>query len=158
MNTYILYLDDGTVTQLVKCTSNDILHYKDNYIKTSLHSLDWINKDYKVIDGILVETGKCDTRYLLNELNNWYELEVLKLTSEVPESEKKTWAEQKNEARAYLLDNNALTPLIDAICLARGIDKSYLVDKIIEKADAYTAVVGRLTGVRQKLEKDITGK
>ena len=48
--------------------------------------------------------------------------------------------------------------LIDAICLARDCDKSYLVGKIIEKADAYAVAVGTLTGIRQKLEKEISGE
>ena len=59
----------------------------------------------------------------------------------------------EQEARAYLLDSNASTPFIDAICLARECDKSYLVWKIIEKADAYAVAVGTLTGIRQKQEK-----
>ena len=64
----------------------------------------------------------------------------------------------EQEARAYLLDSNASTPLIDSICLTRDCDKSYLVGKIIEKADAYAVAVGTLTGIRQKLEKDILGE
>ena len=64
----------------------------------------------------------------------------------------------EQEARAYLLDSNASTPFIDAICLARECDKSYLVAKIIEKADAYAVAVGTLTGIRQKLEKEISGE
>lgn len=64
----------------------------------------------------------------------------------------------EQEARAYLLDSNAPTPFIDAICLARECDKSYLIGKIIEKADAYAIAVGTLIGIRQKLEKEISGE
>ena len=64
----------------------------------------------------------------------------------------------EQEAIAYLLDSNASTPLIDSICLTRDCDKSYLVGKIIEKADAYAVAVGMLTGIRQKLEKEISGE
>ena len=109
-------------------------------------------------NGTLLFVETIDNVYLLSKINTDYENAVSQLTSSVPNSEISTWAKQESEARAYLLDSTASTPFIDAICLARGIDKSYLVDKIIEKADAYAVVVGMLTGVRQKLEKEITGK
>ena len=96
--------------------------------------------------------------YLLTDINAGYQREIALITSGTPISEISTWTKQESEARAYLLDSNALTPFIDAICLARDCDKSYLVGKIIEKADAYAIAVGTLTGVRQRLEKEISGE
>lgn len=91
--------------------------------------------------------------YSLAEINANYQKEISLITSGVPISEISTWTKQEQEARAYLLDSNASTPFIDAICLAREVNKSYLVGKIIEKADAYAVAVGTLTGIRQKQEK-----
>ena len=96
--------------------------------------------------------------YVLKDINKEYEDAVRNLTIDTPDSEKQTWLKQDSEARTYILDYTASTPFIDAICLARECDKSYLVGKIIEKADAYAVAVGTLTGVRQKLEKEISGE
>ncbi len=96
--------------------------------------------------------------YVLKDINKEYEDAVINLTIDTPDSEKQTWLKQESEARTYILDDTASTPFIDAICLARECEKSYLVAKIIEKADAYAVAVGTLTGVRQKLEKEISGE
>lgn len=96
--------------------------------------------------------------YLLTDINADYQREIALITSGIPVSEISTWTKQESEARAYLLDSNASTPFIDAICLARDCNKSYLVGKIIEKADVYAIAVGTLTGIRQKLEKEISGE
>lgn len=96
--------------------------------------------------------------YTLKYINKEYEDAVRNLTIDTPDSEKQTWLKQESEARTYILDSNTPTPFIDAICLARECDKSYLVGKIIEKADAYAVAVGMLTGIRQKLEKEISGE
>lgn len=91
----------------------------------------------------------------LADISNEYEAQVKELTAGVPESEIKTWTKQELEARAYLADTQAPTPLIDALATYRGVDKVYLVSKIVEKADAYAVAVGQLTGLRQKLEDEL---
>lgn len=94
--------------------------------------------------------------YALKDINKEYEDAVRKLTIDTPDSEKQTWVKQESEARAYLSDTMTLTPLIDAMCETRGCTKEYMVNKIIEKADAYAVAIGRLTGIRQAKEKLIT--
>lgn len=91
--------------------------------------------------------------FMISDTNSDYESAIKSLTLGVPLSEISTWTKQELEAREWLKDNTYPTPLIDAICLARDCDKSYLVGKIIEKADAYAIAVGTLTGIRQKQEK-----
>lgn len=93
--------------------------------------------------------------YALKDINKEYEDAVRNLTIDTPDSEKQTWTKQESEARAYLNDSTVATPLIDSICEARGVDKEYLVNKIIEKADAYAVAIGELTGLRQAKEKQI---
>ena len=96
--------------------------------------------------------------YLLISINADYESSITSLTSGVPTSEIATWPDQKSEAKAWKLDNSVDTPLIDSICLTRGCDKEYLVSKILAKNEYYSIEVGKLTGIRQKLEKEILGE
>lgn len=91
----------------------------------------------------------------LKNINMEYEQSIAQLTAGTPESEKSTWSKQEAEARAYMSDNTALTPLIDGIATARGVDRVYLIGKIIEKADAYTVAIAQLTGVRQAKEDQL---
>lgn len=159
IKSYLLHNGDGTIKQFTRCDETEIELYKSAYIEYSEDSFEFdSNYTYKIKNNKIIKTERNDKAYLLNKVNADFETTISNLTSSIPASEISTWAKQESEARAYLVDSTASTPFIDAISLARGVDKSYLVDKIIEKADAYTAVVGTLTGVRQKLEKEIAGK
>ena len=91
--------------------------------------------------------------YKLMMINREYEEAVNSLTEDISKDEKDTWLKQETEARAWFVDNNYYTPLIDAMCSARLCDKMYLVGKIIEKSDLYTSEVGKLLGEKQKQEK-----
>ena len=93
--------------------------------------------------------------YLLISINADYESSIAILTSGIPASEIATWPDQKAEAKAWTLNNSVATPLIDSICLTRGCDKEYLVGKILAKNEYYSTEVGKLTGIRQKLEKEL---
>lgn len=103
----------------------------------------------------MVEESKVDKVQAKNKIDSDFEKSIKAITIGVPESEIQTWTKQELEARAYILDNTASTPLIDALCTARGVPKDYLVAKIIEKADAYAVSVGQLTGLRQKAEDEL---
>ena len=156
---YLLHNGDGTITQFTRCDETEIELYKSAYIEYSEDSFEFdSNYTYKIENNEVVKTERNDNSYLLSKANADFEAAISSLTSSVPVSEISTWTKQEQEARAYLLDSNASTPFIDAICLARDCDKSYLVGKIIEKADTYAITVGTLTGIRQKLEKEISGE
>ena len=156
---YILHDENNTVNQFIRCDESEIEFYQSAYIEYSEDNFDFgSNYTYKVENGAVVKTERNDKSYLLSKANADFETAISSLTSSIPTSEISTWTKQEQEARAYLLDSTASTPFIDAICLARGCEKSYLVGKIIEKADAYAVAVGTLTGVRQKLEKEISGE
>lgn len=159
IKSYLLHNEDGTIKQFTRCDETEIELYQSEYIEYSEDSFEFdSNYTYKIENNEVVKTERNDNSYLLNKANADFEAAVSDLTSFTPTSEISTWTKQESEARAYLLDSNASTPFIDAICLAREVDKSYLVGKIIEKADAYATAVGTLTGVRQKLEKEILGE
>ena len=156
---YLIHTEDGTIKQFTRCDEAEIELYKSEYIEYSKDSFEFDSSyNYKIENNEVVKTERNDNSYLLSKANADFEAAISSLTSSTPTSEISTWTKQEQEARAYLLDSNASTPFIDAICLARDCDKSYLVGKIIEKADAYAIAVGTLTGVRQKVEKEILGE
>ena len=159
IKSYLLHNGDGTIKQFTRCDETEIELYQSEYIEYSEDSFEFDSSyNYKIENNEVVKTERNDNSYLLGKANADFEAAISSLTSSIPTSEISTWTKQESEARAYLLDSNALTPLIDAICLARDCDKSYLIGKIIEKADAYAIAVGTLTGIRQKLEKEISGE
>ena len=159
IKSYLLHNEDGNVKQFTRCDETEIELYQSEYIEYGEDSFEIdSNYTYKIENNEVVKTERNDKAYLLSKANADFETAISSLTSSVPTSEMSTWTKQEQEARAYLLDSNAPTPFIDAICLARECDKSYLVGKIIEKANAYAVAVGTLTGIRQKVEKDISGE
>ena len=159
IKSYLLHNEDGTIKQFTRCDETEIELYKSAYIEYSEDRFEFdSNYTYKIESNEVVKTERNDNSYLLSKANADFETAISSLTSSIPTREISTWTKQESEARAYLLDSTASTPFIDAVCLAREVDKNYLVGKIIEKADSYAVAVGTLTGVRQKLEKEILGE
>ena len=159
IKSYLLHNEDGTIKQFTRCDETEIELYQSAYIEYSEDNFEFDSSyNYKIENNEVTKTERNDNSYLLGKANVDFEAAISSLTSSIPTSEISTWTKQESEARAYLLDSNALTPLIDAICLARDCNKRYLIGKIIEKADAYVVAVGTLTGIRQKLEKEISGE
>jgi hypothetical protein len=72
-------------------------------------------------------------------------------------SEVASWPKQEAEARAVIADETSVTPLIDALVIARGLGETRieLANKIIANADAYAQVVGALLGEYQAKLKAI---
>ena len=73
-----------------------------------------------------------------------------------PLSERESWHVQTAEARALMADVHALTPWISGAAAARQIDRHELAQRIAAKDDAYLAIHGALTGVRQRIEDQIS--
>ena len=88
----------------------------------------------------------------LAEINAAYEDAVSRFVTTYPEIERLTFDKQEAEARAWLADISARTPLIDALAAGRGMDKAELVRRIIAKAEAFATATGYLTGQRQRFE------
>jgi hypothetical protein len=85
------------------------------------------------------------------EIDAAYDAALLVITSKYPESERNSWAKQESEARAWTANNSAATPLLTAICTARGITLAQQVAKVITNADAYAQIAGAIIGKRQAL-------
>ena len=88
----------------------------------------------------------------LNEINALYQQSIATLTPTYPDDERLTFDKQEQEARAWLADNSAPTPFVDALAAGRQMDKAELVNRIIAKADAFAVASGILTGQRQRYE------
>ena len=88
----------------------------------------------------------------LSEINALYQQAIATLTPTYPDDERLTFDKQEQEARAWLADNSASTPFVDALAAGRQMDKAELVNRIIAKADAFAIASGLLTGQRQRYE------
>lgn len=86
------------------------------------------------------------------EINAAFEQSMQQITNGYPSNEVSSWSKQETEARAYIADNTAATPLIDALASGRGVNKEELVTRIIAKADLFAEISGTLIGRRQGLE------
>lgn len=89
------------------------------------------------------------------EINADFEAAIQQITAGYPASETSSWGKQETEARAYVANNSAPTPLIDALASSRSVDKAELVTRIITKADLFAGISGTLIGRRQGLEDDL---
>jgi hypothetical protein len=69
--------------------------------------------------------------------------------------EKSTWDSQLAEAKAFLADSTAATPLLSGIAVGRGITVDELAQKVVEKATIYQGLVSELIGSKQALETQI---
>jgi antitoxin component HigA of HigAB toxin-antitoxin module len=91
----------------------------------------------------------------VSEIKAACEDDLASLQASYPESEVLSWDKQEREARAFKADPASSVPLIANLAAVRGISVSDLADRIIQKADAYTAAIGQALGRRQKLEDQL---
>lgn len=74
------------------------------------------------------------------------------LSASYPEREVASWPQQVKDAEAVQADEAAVTPLLDALAAARGIDRVDLAARVLTKADAYAHASGSIIGARQRIE------
>lgn len=73
----------------------------------------------------------------------------------LPEFEMQTWAIQAAEAKAWQLDKNVPTPVLDGIATARGIPTDTLKAAALRKTLAYEKLTAHIAGQRQALQSKI---
>lgn len=71
---------------------------------------------------------------------------------DIPEQEKLTWEQQRQEARAYKKDNTAPTPLLTILSQKRGLTLNALATKVLAKADAYEQLIANALADKHALE------
>lgn len=91
----------------------------------------------------------------LSEINKAADKIMAALISTYPDREISTFDKQEAEARAYMADPTAPTPLLSALVKARGLSMDELVKRVIAKADAFAAASGYIIGQRQALEDQL---
>lgn len=73
----------------------------------------------------------------------------------VPDFEFASWSIQASEAKAWRLDKNAPTPVLDGIATARGIPADTLKAAALRKTLAYEQLAAHVAGQRQALQSKI---
>ncbi|MCZ4063703.1 hypothetical protein NAI83_10610, partial [Oxalobacter formigenes] len=73
-------------------------------------------------------------------------------TATYPASEVLTFDQQVREAQTYQTDNATSVPLLSALATSRKITLPELVQRILVKHDAFSALSGSIIGQRQALE------
>lgn len=91
----------------------------------------------------------------LSEINKAADKIMATLISTYPDREISTFDKQEAEARAYMADPTAPTPLLSALAKARGLSMDELVKRVIVKADAFAAASGYIIGQRQALKDQL---
>jgi hypothetical protein len=91
----------------------------------------------------------------LAELSAAFATRIATLKAAYPEDEIQSWFKQEAEAKAYVADNTAATPLLAAMARARGISIDDLAGRVIANADVYSVAAGSLIGNRQKYEDEV---
>lgn len=76
-------------------------------------------------------------------------------SDKLPEFEMQTWAIQAAEAKAWQLDKNVPTPVLDGIATARGIPTDTLKAAALRKTLAYEKLTAHIAGQRQALQSKI---
>lgn len=76
-------------------------------------------------------------------------------TDKVPEFEVQSWALQAIEAKAWAIDKNAATPVLDKIAAARGVPADALKQAALRKTLQYEALTAFVAGQRQALQTQI---
>lgn len=112
----------------------------------------WSNGKWKTDNSQLLAEEK--TR-MLEQANTFAEDALTAILDTYPTSERLSWDKQEQEARAYMADKSAETPLLSVIASERGITRQVLVAKVMAKSAAFTALSGRVFGLRQKYESRI---
>lgn len=110
---------------------------------------------YKFINGVLVDNLDLARRLQTRQIEAAYVNAIGVIASQYPETERNSWAKQEQEARAWIADNTALTPLLSALTSARGDTLSVIAGKVITNADAYAVYAGAIIGKRQALLKQV---
>lgn len=98
------------------------------------------------------------------EINAAFAIRMSFVKTGVPADEITSWTQQALEADAYnkhqttipaLLTPAPATPLLDSMVTWRGINKAFLVSKVLQKSALATAYIGKTIGKRQNYEDNL---
>lgn len=124
----------------------DTLPPSENYI--------WSSEGWLEDKARLIASAKALKIEQLNAAAQAY-IDRASETDKVPDFEVRTWTIQASEAKAWQLDKNALTPVLDGIATARGIPADTLKAAALRKTLAYEQLAAHVAGQRQALQSKI---
>lgn len=141
-------------------------YYKDNQNNVFAYELDG-SQDDLIGDKVAMTAAEIEAHInppkTLNEIKaskfstvkTDYENAVKEMTGNTDPAEMASWTKQEQEARAWIADNTAITPIIDNLIIGRamGESKADLVAKIISKADAYAVAYAQVLGAYHAKQK-----
>lgn len=87
-----------------------------------------------------------------------YQAAIRAMAGNTDPAEMASWTKQEAEARAWVADNNAVTPIIDNLLIGRSINgetKASLVNTIIAKADGYAHGYALVLGMYHAKQKQL---
>lgn len=94
----------------------------------------------------------------LGQFSGAYQSAITAMAWNTDSAEMASWTKQESEARAWVADNNTLTPLIDNLLIGRSIageTKESLVNTIIAKADGYAHGYALVLGMYHAKQKQL---
>ena len=130
--------------------------FKEEWDKVHVYAIahpEWVTEEQPYVPP--VPTFKEAKAAKLSEINKAAYKIMAALISSYLVREISTFDKQEAEARAYMADPEAPTPLLSALAKARGLSMDELVKRVIAKADAFAAASGYIIGQRQALEDQL---
>lgn len=149
---------NGTGHKEFKDKDNELLS-SESYESNVLPYVELWKKEKKRLDELKEQENEIANslenvkKRKLQEIKNAVDEALAPLSNDYPYKEVLSFSSQEKEARAFLENPDANTPLLTAMAEARGISKEELANKIVAKADASTIATGTIIGQSQK-DKD----
>lgn len=84
-----------------------------------------------------------------------FSLQAALLVGDYPAAERETWPNQQAEADAWHADNTVVTPYLDAIAAARGVDPVMFRQAVYDNVTQFKTASATLVGKRQRLSDEI---
>lgn len=150
---------DGAGTYIGSCGVTQLLSDDRSIINADLYdkTLCFASQTYNFEHSAIVVDIEVVREAKLQSLKRGFDALFTQLTGVTGFGETASWKLQEDEARAWVADTSASTPLLDALLTARamGETKEELIQKILTKADTYKVLYGTMLGQYHAKQKII---
>jgi hypothetical protein len=108
----------------------------------------WVDARYPVVQPPLFQTAAS----AIAAMRDWIEAAEEQIDGGVSQGERDSYLAKEAEARAWVADNQAPTPILSAEAAVTGESLADLTAKVIAKADALRPIMGEIAGLRRATE------
>ncbi|WGV98821.1 hypothetical protein QF117_10665 [Vibrio sp. YMD68] len=151
----IQQIDSKTLLCLYKDGSQENLHNSPMFSQSTKEKYDYCVENYgHLIEESVLPTLAMAQKNCIDAMIAEVERALAPLSDQYPRSEIDSWPVQTQEAKAYLLDKAAPTPMVDTI-LAQGENKQRFCETLVAKATAYSEQVGPVIRWRRAVSQFI---